>query len=146
MIIIKVDEIINNNINLDDDDLLLNISNISNDSDLLNEIERVGLELVSQNILERAYNQIGDWLLVKYNKKIVHYVGLVHDIQQEIYKLKFLKLKMENKNSTYFIIPNYDDIDEIDGNSIICRLPEPSIGRRGEFVLAVNFIDYNMAK
>lgn len=49
-----------------------------------------------------------------------------------MYKVKFVNLKKKKKNSTVFIYPNNDDMDEITESIIICRLPEPNIGRRGE--------------
>lgn len=144
-----IDKVINNNINFDDD-LLLNLSVCSNESDLLNEIERADIELALQENLERSEHQIGDWLLIKYyvgkSQKTVYYVGTVHEIKNQIYKMRFLKFKNENKNSTSFIYSNNDDIDEIDENNIICRLPESSIGRRGEMVFAISFAQYNLAK
>ncbi|CAI6376579.1 unnamed protein product [Macrosiphum euphorbiae] len=137
-----IDEVINNNLNFDDD-LLLNLSVCSNESDLLNETERGDIELELQENLERSEHQIGDWLLIKYyvgkRKKTV---GTVHEIKNQIYKMRFLKFKNESKNSTSVIAPNNDDIDKIDENNIIiCRLPEPSIGRSGEMVF-----QYHLAK
>jgi len=97
----------------------------SNESDLLDEIERGDIELGLQENLERSEHQIGDWLLIKYyigkSKKTVHYVGMIHEINHQIYEMRFLKFKIENKNSTSFIYPNNDDMDEIDENNIICR-------------------------
>lgn len=71
---------------------------------------------------------------------------MIHDIQEMNYKLQFLKFKNENNNSASFISPNDEDMDEIDENNIVCRLPEPSIGRRGELVFPVSFTQYNITK
>ncbi|CAI6358102.1 unnamed protein product [Macrosiphum euphorbiae] len=62
--------------------------------------------------------------------------------EQSDWRLAFDKNIMLVKNSTSSL--HNDDIDEID--RIICRLPEPSIGRRGEMVFAKSFAQYNLAK
>lgn len=45
---------------------------------------------------------INDWVLIKYifegkSAKVLHYIGIVKDVNDSMFKIKFVKLKTEDK-------------------------------------------------
>jgi len=63
-----------------------------------------------------------------------------------MHKIKFVKLKTENKHSTTFVYPIADDIDKVSESDIICSQPKPTIRRRGQLVFGIFFSQYNLKK
>jgi hypothetical protein len=95
----------------------------------------------------RTTNCVNDWVLIKYklerkSAKVLHYVGIIKDLSDGMLKIKFVKLKTEDKHSTTFVYPIADDIYEVSESDIICSLPKLTIGRRGQLssteLLSVN--------
>lgn len=90
----------------------------------------------------------GDWILVKYatKKLLKHYVGQVEKFGSDNTTVNFPRLNRKNKNpkTTIFNIPEQTDLDDIENENIIRRLPEPSTGRRGEKIFSVSFSQYKL--
>lgn len=133
-----------------DDNLLENITQSSDESDLLNELEREILDKVDDLFLNTSEYRIGDWVLVEYKvaikgQKNKFYVGIIEDIKDKLARVRFLKLKSQSRKSTTFIYPVIEDIDDkIELTNINCHLPQPKVGRRGELVLMISFDQYNL--
>ncbi|KAI4455723.1 hypothetical protein MML48_9g00008282 [Holotrichia oblita] len=121
----------------------------SGDEDIDSLIARnVQEEKGEKNFANRTVEE-GDWVLVQYptKKSLRYYVGQVERIRERsIMTVQFLRVNRKNKNPkiTVFHYPEQVDVDDIVETSIICRLPEPTTGRRGEKLFSVTFSNYNL--
>lgn len=61
-------------------------------------------------------------------------------------KVRFVKLKSEDKNSTTFVYPIADDIDDVSDSNVVCCLPQPTVGRRSQLIFGITFSQYNLKK
>lgn len=148
---INTENIIEQNLDSFDEDLDLNFSLDSDDNDLLNELQREEENLADERYLFRTTNNIGDWILVKYYVKekssnVKHYVGIIKEINDDMLKVRSVKLKSEDKNSTTFVYPIADDIDDVSDSNVVCCLPQPTVGRRSQLIFAITFSQYNLKK
>lgn len=86
--------------------------------------------------------EIGNWVLVRFatKKTIKHHIGKITQFEGLTPIVQFVKKNGENT----FVYPHSEDISEIDGNAIVTKLPEPSVGRRGVLIFPVKFSSYNM--
>lgn len=148
----EIQNVIDENLR-DNDNLNISfVSGVSEVSDLLlNELERVEEDLEEERYLFRTENCVGDWVLVKYDIegksiRVKHYVGIIKGVNDGVFKIKFVKLKAEDKRSTTFVYPIADDIDEVLESDIISSLPKPVIGRRNQLVFGITFNQYNLKK
>ncbi|CAI6355815.1 unnamed protein product [Macrosiphum euphorbiae] len=125
----KIQDIIDINLNQPNENLNISfVSGVSEISDLLNELEREKEDLAEEGYMFRTKNCI------------------IKEVFDGMHKIKFVKLKTENKHSTTFVYPIADDIDEVSESDIICSLPKPTIGRRGQLVFGITFSQYNLKK
>lgn len=93
--------------------------------------------------------KIGDWLLAKFTTKktIKHFVGKVIEINSDERKpiVQFLRAKTSSSDvSPEFIYPTVEDISQIYTQDIICILPKPTTGRRGQLTFNFIFSQYNI--
>ncbi|XP_029343531.1 uncharacterized protein LOC100569966 isoform X2 [Acyrthosiphon pisum] len=148
----EIQDVIDINLNQPNENLNISfVSGVSEISDLLNELEREEEDLAEEGYMFRTKNCVDDWVLIKYklegkSAKSLHYVGIIKEVFDGKHKIKFVKLKSENKHSTTFVYPIADDIDEVSESDIICSLPKPTIGRRGQLVFGITFSQYNLKK
>lgn len=131
------------NLNLFNEDLIedLNFTSGSEESDLLNELQREEENLIDERFLFCTTINVGDWILIKYDvkekfSKVKHYVGIVKEINDDVLNVRFVKLKSEDKNSTTFVYPIADDIDEVFKSNVVCTLPQPTVGRRSQLIFS----------
>lgn len=148
---INTEYMIEQNLDSFDEELDLNFSLDSDDNDLLNELLREEENLADERYLFRTTNNIGDWILVKYDVKEKssnekHYVGIIKEINDNMLKVRFVKLKSEDKNSTTFVYPIADDIDDVSDSNVVCCLPQPTVGRRSQLIFGITFSQYNLKK
>lgn len=146
----EIQNVIDKNLRNNDNLNISFVSGVSEVSDLLNELERVEEDL-EERYLFRTENCVGDWVLVKYDiegksARIKHYVGIIKGVNDGVFKIKFVKLKAEDKRSTTLVYPIADDIDEVLESDIISSLPKPMIGRRNQLVFCITFNQYNLKK
>jgi len=76
---------------------------------------------------------------------VKHYVGIIKEINDDnnMLKLRFVKLKSEDKNSTTFVYPIIDDVSH---SNVVCCLPQPTVGRRSQLIFEITFSQYNLKK
>lgn len=77
---------------------------------------------------------------------MIHYVGIIQEINDDKLKVRFVKLKSEDKNYTTFVYPIADDIDVISNSKIVCCLPQLTVGRRSQLIFGISFSQYNLKK
>lgn len=77
-----------------------------------------------------------------------HYVGIIKEINDDnnMLKVRFVKLKSEDKNSTTFVHPIADSIDDVSDSNVVCCLPQPTVGRRSQLIFGITFSQYNLKK
>lgn len=85
--------------------------------------------------------EIGCWVLVKYptKKAVKHFVAQVLGKEEEGWNLKFTEYKQEK-----FKWPIEMDTDVMNDQDIIRVLPDPILGRRGNFIFNVDFSGFNL--
>lgn len=115
------------------------------------ELETFEEYLKTQEDLEVLARSIGnmrteDWVLVKFagKKNIKHYVGQITKIDPNEITVKYARKSNFLKKKTFFIFPSNEDISDVPIDDIICVLPTPTIGRRGEICFEVEFSSYNV--
>ncbi|XP_068083401.1 uncharacterized protein [Anabrus simplex] len=113
-------------------------------SELQNEIieeeenERRDTELCSSIV------DAGKWVIVKFatKKTCKHYIGRIIVKNEEDCSVVTFARKVASRPT--FIWPEIEDICEVSDSDILMVLPEPSIGRRGEFSFGVSFSTFNI--
>lgn len=93
--------------------------------------------------------EIGKWIVVQFatKKTVKHFVGVIIKLEQDDRILtKFArKLKtIKKENETMFSFPRVEDIYEVKEEDVICILPQPSTGRRGEIIFKTKISGYNI--
>ncbi|CAG5019194.1 unnamed protein product [Parnassius apollo] len=92
----------------------------------------------------------GQWVLVKFTTKssLKHYVGIVSSVNYEgIPTVKYVRKSAfrGNDDNTAFVYPDVPDVCELRHlDDIVCKLPNPIIGRRGKIFFKVSFKGYNI--
>lgn len=88
--------------------------------DLSDEFDAIIKDVNSEDLY------VGDFVLVKFkakNNKLIHFVGQILEIFDEIHKIKFLRRK---GLSTTFYFPPIDDIVYVNSDDVISKLETPS--------------------
>lgn len=123
---------------------------IFTDSDKESE-NSIDSALTNQEITEHTLQnlEINQWVLVKFavKKSIKHYVGVIidHCENNKIYTAKFVrKAKFLRDGQFIFTYPNVDDICDVSLPDILCVLPKPIKGRRGEIIFKISFEGFNI--
>lgn len=93
--------------------------------------------------------QADKWVLVKFatKKTLKHYVGKIEELKEcGSAMVKFVrKCKItERDDETRFSYPPVEDIYEVTEDDILCILPKPILGRRGELIFKKSFYSYNI--
>jgi len=133
-----------------DDNILENLTQSSDESDLINELDRKMQDEVDDLFLNTSEYRIGDWVLVEYKvaikgQKNKFYVGIIEEIKDTLARVRFHKLKSQSRKSTTFIYPVIENIDDkIELTNMNCQLSQPKVGRRGELVFMISFDQNNL--
>ncbi|CAG4946552.1 unnamed protein product [Parnassius apollo] len=92
----------------------------------------------------------GQWVLVKFALKtsVKHYVGVVTELNCEGKPTINYVRKSRHRGSedkTMFVFPQVPDICELRHlEDIVCKLPDPMTGRRGQIFFKITFHGYNV--
>lgn len=116
----------------------------SDDEDFLTMIEREKQEIEEENDIDNAA-KIRDWVIVRFctKKTKKYFIGQITDFHDEP-EVRFVKTVSQNKFATICVFPEIEDISEVSLENIVSVLPQPQIGRRGEFHFPVSFSNYNL--
>lgn len=87
--------------------------------------------------------------MVKFATKttVKHYVGVVEDLDPDGFPtVKYLRKSLfKSEKGTNFVFPQVPDICKVNHlDDIVCKLPDPVTGRRGQFYFKISFADYNV--
>lgn len=85
----------------------------------------------------------------KYNVKekfltVKHYVSIIKELNNDMLNVRFVKIKYKDKNSTTFVYPTADSIDEIFNSNIVCCLPQLPVWRKSQLTFGITFNEFNL--
>lgn len=104
--------------------------------------EQMDFEITDDSVIE-----VNDFVLVEFcgKKKKVLFVGKIEEIEEDGYKVQFMRKK---EDSWKFYFPEKEDISSIERNDIKMKLPQPNLsGGTARAVFAMTFsINFDLIK
>ncbi|XP_039287325.1 uncharacterized protein LOC120351997 [Nilaparvata lugens] len=132
----------------DEGDGVMSLASVSSEENIRERIiqEEKSDEEYEATLEKKEYKK-GDWVLVKFPTKqtVKHFVGEIVDLSDPDEPLiRYVRRVPGTSSASVFRYPENEDVGETQSENILVKLPQPSLGRRGELIFKIRFSTYNV--